>query len=186
MPGSKATIINLLRPENEMEKFLLEHPDFLEGLYWGIPRNGHPEGEVYKHVKEVLDNIDQLQLGPEIREKLRLIAYVHDTFKYKEDRSLPRDWTKHHAVHARRFLELYSQDEEVLEIVELHDEVFHYWNRAFVYDDVKVGEAKLLSLIDRLGPRLQLYYYFFRCDTLTGNKTLLPLRWFEEKTKHLF
>jgi len=27
---------------------------------------------------------------------------------------------------------------------------------------------------------MQLFYLFFKCDTLTGDKTLAPLTWFEE------
>jgi hypothetical protein len=183
MPGSKVSIFRLLQPENDLEAQLLEHPDFLEGLFWGVPRRGHPEGEVYKHVREVLDNIDQLDVNDNEREKLRLIAFVHDTFKYKEDRSLPRDWSKHHAVHARRFLEDYVDNEEVLDIIELHDEVFHCWSWVFMCGDIETGEKKLRALIDRLGNNLNLYYLFFRCDTLTGNKILSPLWWFEEKIK---
>jgi hypothetical protein len=183
MPGSKASIFRLLQPENDLEAQLLAHPDFLDGLFWGVPRRGHPEGEVYKHIREVLDNIDQLKLCDSERTKLRLIAFVHDTFKYIEDRSLPRDWSKHHAVYARHFLANYIEDEDVLDIVELHDEVFHCWNWVFMCGDVKTGEKKLRALINRLGSNLNLYYLFFKCDTLTGNKTLSPLWWFEEKIK---
>lgn len=186
MPGSKAAIFSLLQPENELEKKLLEHPDFLEGLFWGVPRRGHPEGEVYKHVREVLDNIDQLDLADEEREKLRLIAFVHDTFKHIEDKSLPRDWSKHHAVHARRFLSDFIDDDDILDIVELHDEVFHCWNWVFMCGEIEIGEKKLRELINQLGPNLRLYYLFFKCDTLTGNKTLAPLWWFEEKIKDTF
>lgn len=185
MPGSKATILSLLQPENELEELLLEHPDFLRGLFWGTPRRGHPEGEVYKHVREVLDNIEKLDLTDDERAKLRLIAFVHDTFKYVEDKTLPRDWSKHHAAHARRFLASFIDHEDILEIIELHDEVFHCWNWVFMCGELEVGEKKLYQLIDRLGSNLKLYYLFFKCDTLTGNKTLSPLWWFEEKTKHL-
>lgn len=185
MPGSKAAIFSLLEPENELEKRLLEHPAFMEGLFWGKPRRGHPEGEVYKHVREVLNNIDQLDLTKREREKLRLIAYVHDTFKYIEDKSQPRDWSKHHAVHARRFLSDFVQDKDVLDIIEWHDEVFHCWNWVFICKEIEIGEKKLQDLINRLNGNLKLYYLFFKCDTLTGNKILSPLWWFEEKIKEL-
>jgi hypothetical protein len=30
-----------------------------------------------------------------------------------------------------------------------------------------------------MGPDIQLYYQFFKCDTQTGDKTQAPLRFFE-------
>ncbi|MBK7336144.1 MAG: hypothetical protein IPJ00_08225 [Saprospirales bacterium] len=60
------------------------------------------------HVREIMDNIDRLDIDPAIRLKLRLIALVHDTFKNVEDKSIPRDRSRHHAVLARKFLEDYT------------------------------------------------------------------------------
>jgi hypothetical protein len=80
-----------LQPETELEYMLLRDPEFTTGLGWGIPRYGHPEGEVYKHIREVLENVDLLQLAPKERQQLRLIAFAHDTFKYKEAKGYPRD-----------------------------------------------------------------------------------------------
>jgi len=183
MPGSKATIIDLLQPETKLEKRLLDHPSFLEGLFWGVPRPGHPEGEVYKHIREVLDNINQLDVEADVRRKLRLIAFVHDTFKHLEDKSLPRDWSKHHAAYARRFLASFTKEEDVLQVIELHDNAYHCWQWIVVCGDIKRGEKKFEELLQRLGSNLQLYYLFFKCDTLTGDKLLAPLWWFEEKMK---
>ena len=96
----------LLRPETDLERLLLSMPEFQEGLFWGEPRFGHPEGNVVFHVREVLDNIERLpKRFLEHRESLRVIAFVHDTFKFREDKSQPRDWTRHHGILARQFLE---------------------------------------------------------------------------------
>ena len=70
-----------------------------------MPRYGHPEGEIYKHIHEVLENIDCLDLDTLSRECLRAVAFAHDTFKYIEDKSFPRDWSKHHSIYARKFLD---------------------------------------------------------------------------------
>jgi hypothetical protein len=37
--------------------------------------------------------------------KLRIIAIIHDTFKYKVDRSKPKEGENHHGMLARRFAE---------------------------------------------------------------------------------
>ena len=58
---------------------------------------------------------------------MRLIALTHDSFKHLVDRSKPRVGENHHGMIARRFTERYSDDHEVLEIIELHDEAFNAW-----------------------------------------------------------
>jgi hypothetical protein len=174
-----------LRPENELERRLLNIPGFTEGLFWGVPRYGHPEGEVYKHIKEVLENIDRLGLNGLARERLRLIAFVHDTFKYQEDRNRPRDWSRHHGALGRSFLARHCDDEPVLDIVELHDEAYYCWRSAYLSQAPEVAEQRLRSLLERLGDNLQLYYIFYKCDTLTGDKTPAPLKWFEKTVPQL-
>lgn len=169
-----------LWPETALERQLLAIPAFRRGLFWGVPRYGHPEGEVYKHIKEVLTNIDRLDLAGFRREQLRLIAFVHDSFKYCEDKRRPRDWSKHHAVLARQFLEQYTDDAEVLSIVEWHDEAYYCWRTAQLYHQPEAGHRRLRRLLDRIEGHLQLYYLFFKCDTLTGDKIKAPLHWFEK------
>ena len=43
-------ILNILRPETELELVLLSQPEMQTGLKWGVPRFGHPEGMVVYHV----------------------------------------------------------------------------------------------------------------------------------------
>lgn len=170
-----------LRPETKLERELLCMPEFVKGLFWGVPRYGHPEGEVYKHVKEVLANIRHLNVDSHSYERLRQIAYVHDTFKYLEDKGHPRDWSKHHGALARRFLEQFTDDPVVLNITELHDEAYYCWRYIQLHQETEMGEARLKKLFDTIGAEhLQLYYLFFKCDTRTGDKIQAPVKWFEK------
>lgn len=179
-PDDKKTYIwELLQPETDREQQILQDPEFVRGLDWGTPRYGHPEGQIYKHIREVLDNIDALPVTVREREKLRLIAFVHDTFKYKEHKGHPRDWSKHHAIFARKFLEKYTVNNELLTITEWHDEAYYCWCTQFLYHQPAAARKRLDTLLGRLGTSLQLYYYFFVVDTRTGDKNLAPLRWFE-------
>ncbi len=168
------------KPENELELALLQSEAFTTGLLWGVPRYGHPEGQIYRHIKEVFENIEKLQISPEDRSRLRLITLVHDTFKYKEHKGFPRNWSKHHSILARQFLEPFCNDQVVLDIVELHDEAYYSWRFTHLYHQPKKGAKRLRNLLDRLGNNLQLYYLFFKCDTQTGDKTQAPVHWFEE------
>ena len=176
---TERAISAILQPETTLERQLIEDPDFQRGLLWGKPRRGHPEGEVYKHIREVLDNIDQLDINSEQRQQLRLIAFAHDSFKHLEDRSHPRNWNLHHSKIARRFMEKWIDDEAVLDIIEMHDDVYHIWRFFHLYHNQEKGEQRKAKFLERIGDNLELYAHFFRCDTLTGDKDKRPLEWFE-------
>lgn len=173
-------IEGLLKPETELERVIIRVPEFRKGLLWGVPRYGHPEGQIVMHIPEVYANIEKLGVDKETRRKLRLIALVHDTFKYAEDRNHPRDWSKHHGILARQFAEQYITEQDVLEILELHDEAYYIWRLFELYHHPEKGQKRLDNLVARLGDSLQLYFYFFKCDTQTGDKTQAPLVWFEK------
>jgi len=174
---------SILVPENEMEKNILNDPDVLKGLCWGYPRFGHPEGKVLFHIKEIFDNIDKIAADPNFRRKLRLLALVHDTFKYQEDRKLiSTDPSKHHAYIAHNYLKQYTQEEDVLQVVRTHDDAYYAWRADYAYRDPESAEVMLARLLENNGDHLDLYYTFFVCDTRTGDKNQSPIRWFEEKT----
>lgn len=175
-------IENLLKPETPLEKAILRAPEFQAGLLWGKPRYGHPEGKIIFHIKEVFDNIDKVPTDPDTRSQLRLIALVHDTFKYAEDklRGRNRDWSKHHSILARKFMEAYTEDIAVLDVVELHDEAYYCWRLKMLYNKVEEGNIRLDRFKARIDANIQLYYLFFKCDTKTGDKTQSPLYWFEK------
>lgn len=178
-------IESVLKPETDLEKALLNSTKFCEGLFWGKPRYGHPEGKVLYHIREVLANIDRLHLitaDDNLRTQLRIIAFAHDTFKHLEDttRGKARDWSKHHSIIARQFMEAYTSDEQVLEVIELHDEAYYCWRLKMLYNKVNEGNIRLAKFKERIKDNIQLYYLFFKCDTKTGDKTQSPLYWFEK------
>lgn len=176
-------IVNdLILPENSLEATIIQNKSFNKGLFWGKPRYGHPEGQIIYHIREVLDNVEKVIEDDVMRQQLRLITLIHDTFKYKEDRSYPRNWDKHHAKLARDFAEYYIDDETVLDIIELHDEAYYCWRWENVYFRTEIAKKRIANLLDRIGEEnLQLYYLFFKCDTQTGDKTQEPIQWFEQK-----
>jgi len=187
-PHSNREQVNLeaeLRPETELERQLLNEPAFVRGLHWGVPRYGHPEGEIYKHVREVLENIDKLAVDNQTRRSLRLVAFSHDTFKYLEDKSPPRDWTRHHGILARQFMERFTDCPALLDIIEYHDEAYFSWRFIHLFHQPTEGTRRFHNLLELLGDNLQSYYLFFKCDTLTGDKNLAPLAWFEKIAKDI-
>lgn len=176
---------SIIRPENEIELQIIQHPDWQIGAVWGKPRKGHPEGAVIRHIRDVLDNVDQLQINPESRKRLRWVTLIHDTFKYQEVIGFPRDWSKHHAVFARKFAETLISDALTLDLIELHDEAYYAWRTQTLPFGKSRSDKRLLKLNNRIDPHLDLYHWFFVCDTQTGNKTQAPILWFENQFPHL-
>ena len=164
-------IEDTIKPETELEKEIIKDVEFVNGALWGKPRHGHPEGLVIYHVGEVLKNIDMYSKSPDDRIKLRFIALIHDTFKYKVNRDKPKHGENHHAMIARRFAEKYTTDTDLLDIIELHDEAYNAWR--------KNNTERAKNLITRLGNSIDLYLAFYRCDNETGDKTSDNFKWFE-------
>ena len=79
------------------------------------------------HIADVLANVERQATSPEERRALRLIALIHDTFKYRVDQSRPKTGPNHHAAIARAFAERYIDDPALLDIIELHDEAYNSW-----------------------------------------------------------
>ena len=169
---------SLLQPENELEARLLDTPQFQEGLNWGKPRFGHPEGKVGLHVREVLDNVNLSAANETTRQQLRLIAIAHDTFKFTEFQLGRR--VKHHGLLAREFMEAYLNDTTLLDIIELHDEAFYCWRAAYIENQQDAATLRLENLLETIGENLPLYFDFYKCDTQTGDKIQAPLYWFEQ------
>ena len=182
---TRAEIIAALQPETLLERSFLEDDDFCKGLLWGVPRFGHPEGTILAHIIEVNENIDQLPVDAETRRRLRIICFVHDTFKNIEHKGNPRDWTKHHAVYARKFLERYLDDKHLLNVVELHDDAYYAWRLAHLYNRLAESEDRIKMVREKVGPYWQLFYLFFKCDTCTGDKNPAPLTWFERRMEDI-
>ncbi len=169
----------MIATETELEERIVRDPRWVAGASWGMPRPGHPEGQVGLHIVEVLRNLDRQQLQAGDRVKLRLVALVHDSFKNEVDRTSPRTGDNHHAVIARHFVERFTTDLDVLEVTELHDEAYNAWSAGNRWGDWTRASARARQLIERLGPRLSLYLAFYRADNATGDKLTTPFDWFE-------
>lgn len=172
-------IEELIKAETSLELQLINEPDFREGLIWGTPRFGHPEGTIVLHINEVLSNINKLPIDENQRAILRLVAISHDTFKNKEDRNTPRNWNLHHSILAKEFMSKYSSDPVLLQTIEYHDEPFYCWLHVH-RGEYELAERRLNRLLNE-SLDFQMLYLFFICDTLTGDKILAPLIWLEEK-----
>lgn len=180
----KYQTLEIIKPESPLEEQLFEDPGFLQGLWWGFPRYGHPEGKIIFHIREVLDNIDRLTLTSTARQKLRLVALLHDSFKYAEylHRKL-KDPAFSHAQLAKNYAEKFISDEQTIRLIEWHDEAYFCWRMIYLFHQREAGMARLERFLQFIEKDIQLYYTFFACDTKTGDKNKAPLVWFEKNVQ---
>ena len=157
--------------ETDRERALLADPRLRAGLAWGAPREGHPEGTVADHVGAMLARIPA---DDRLREDLRFLALVHDSFK-REVRPNER-WSRDndHAMLARRFAEAHTTDERLLIVLELHDEPYWLWRNA------GAPKEALQPLLGRL-PDPELFARFVELDAATDGKDLTFLWWFRRE-----
>jgi hypothetical protein len=171
-------LIEGFEPETDLEREIVSQPELLEGLAWGQPRAGHPEGAVGVHVSHLLETLDRSGETGERRQLLRLMALVHDSFKYQVRERLPRVGENHHAMRARRFTEGFTDDERVLAAIEFHDRPYSLWRK--LNRRGKLDERGFNRMIERI-PDPQLFLRFIELDGSTEGKRQEPIDWFREE-----
>ena len=166
--------------ETDVERSIAAAPEWRQGVEWGAPRRGHPEGAVKHHVADVLVNVEREATSPDERRRLRLAALVHDSLKYLAPEGSARVGSDgHHGSHAARFLERFVNDAELVAVVRWHDEAFAAWLALVKRGDRRRAEERAHALVARLGPALPLYRRFYRADNATEGKTPQSVVWFE-------
>ena len=173
-----ADLVPGFRPENELERKLDGDPAMTEGLAWGKPRAGHPEGRVGEHVAELLRTLESWDEPEPRRSELRFIALVHDTLKSKVQSWRPRTGENHHATRARRFAERYTDDERILATIELHDRPYAIWRR--MKRTGKPQDAAMHDMLARV-PDPELFTRFVELDGSTEGKNPEPIAWLRDE-----
>lgn len=153
-------------------------PELLQGLAWGEPRAGHPEGPVGTHVSHLLETLDRAGETGERRELLRFMALVHDAFKYEVRERLPRVGENHHAMRARRFAERFIDDERVLAAIEFHDRPYALWRK--LGRRRRLDERGFQRMMKRI-PDPDLFLRFIELDGSTEGKRREPIDWFRDE-----
>jgi len=159
---------------------IIEDSAYMANLDWGQSRPGHPEGTVRAHVEELEGNLDRLK--PHIPEdqfwKLRVILHTHDSFKAEAERGVPITHPMSHASLACQFLSKYTQEGDILNMVQYHDEPFALW-RQFKQKG-SFNTDRLEALVSTIND-WDLFLLFQLIDGLTDGKDAEPLTWlFEE------
>ncbi|HEX5103761.1 MAG TPA: hypothetical protein VFV87_08130 [Pirellulaceae bacterium] len=151
-------------------------PRYLANLDWGKPRRGHPEGTVRAHIEELEGNLSRFRtrLSDDEYWKLRLLIHTHDSFKAEALSGVPISHPQSHASLARAFLAEFCPDEDLLAMVQLHDEphaLFQQHQRRGSVDAERF--ARLLAAIRDWN----LFSAFLLIDGCTAGKDRGPLQW---------
>ncbi|MCE9552335.1 MAG: hypothetical protein K8T91_03030 [Planctomycetes bacterium] len=149
-------------------------------LDWGKARKGHPEGTVRSHIADLERNLHRLRrkLTDTENDKLRILIHTHDAFKAEATGGVPIRDSRSHASLARKFLAQYCSDDELLTIVQYHDEPYALWQR--VVGGGTCDEQRLMELIGRI-KQWDLFLAFLIIDGCNEGKTREPLYWFFEQ-----
>jgi hypothetical protein len=152
-------------------------PRYQRNLAWGKPRSGHPEGTIAAHIRDLERNLDRLRgkLADDEIAKLRILIHVHDTFKPDATDGVPIRHPRSHASLARAFLAEFTDDAELLDIVQYHDEPYALFLRAR-RGAAPADPARWAALKQRVRD-WDLFLAFVLSDGSTAGKGQQPLIW---------
>jgi len=148
------------------------------------PQSGHPEGKVKYHIAELEANLERLKpLLPneEYYWKLKFLIHVHDTFKAQEIReSVPANHPDSHESLARAFASEFTDDADLLNIIQYHDENYTLWKqfKSNGHYDSKWFQQLLNTIHD-----WDLLLAFTIIDGHTQGKDVEKLSWFIEQVR---
>jgi hypothetical protein len=156
--------------------------EYVENIKWGKPRKGHIEGTIENHIDELLKNLQYLvdKFPTEFSEKdilkLKILIHTHDTFKGKSKRGVSIIDKNSHSSIARRFLSKFTNDCDLLNMIQYHDEIYA------IFKSLRSGEriiynVRFTNLINRIKD-FRLFSIFFIIDSCTKGKDISSVCWF--------
>jgi len=151
-------------------------PRYQKNLDWGEARSGHPEGTVRAHIAEIERNLEALgpKLSSEDYWKLKLLIHTHDSFKSEAKQGVAITDPQSHASLAREFLSEFCDDDDLLAMVQYHDEPFALWRQT--ESKGKCNAERFDALLHNIKD-WNLFLAFNIIDGCTDGKGREPLVW---------
>jgi hypothetical protein len=150
---------------------------YRENLDWGVSRPGHPEGSVRAHIAELEKNLELLT--PWLSEtdvwRLKLLIHTHDLFKRVSQPDVPISHPRSHASLAREFLAEFSDDQDLLMMVQYHDEPYALYRK--FHSKGTYNQGRMLALLANIAD-WNLFLAFQIIDGCTEGKGRESLNWF--------
>ena len=149
------------------------------------PQSGHPESKVKYHIAELEANLEQLKHHLKTEEdywKLKFLIHVHDTFKVEEIKeSVPADHPGSHESLARAFASEFTDDADLLNIIQYHDENYALWKQ--FKSNSQFNHKWFQHLLNTIHD-WDLFLTFTIIDGHTEGKDIEKLGWFIKLVKH--
>jgi hypothetical protein len=158
---------------------------YQKNIEYGEPRSGHPEGKVKYHIVDLEGNLEKLVshgISEEQFWKLKFLIHVHDTFKADAIPDSTITNPNSHASLAKKFASEFTDDKDLLNIIQFHDENFALWKQfaATGMYDMQRFENLVETIQD-----WDLFLMFVIIDGCTEGKDPEKIRWFiGEVRKH--
>jgi hypothetical protein len=155
---------------------------YLKNIEYGEPRSGHPEGKVKYHIAELERKLEKL--APRITDeqywKLKFLIHVHDTFKADATPDSPIASPASHASLARKFASEFTDDADLLNMIQFHDVNFALWKQFHTTGSYDIRRFnKLLDTIHDW----DLFLMFLILDGSTQGKDPEKMKWFLREVK---
>lgn len=169
----------------EIVEQIVSDSRYLKNIEYGKPRSGHPEGKVKHHIAELEENLEAMKargIPEEQYWKLKFLIHVHDTFKAEAVPDSPIMNPNSHASLARQFASEFTDDVDLLNMIQFHDVNFALWKQFTGTGsyDLERFSALLETIID-----WDLFLMFLIIDGSTQGKDPDKLAWFiKEVRKH--
>jgi len=157
-------------------------PRYLENIEYGEPRSGHPEGKVKAHIAELEENLERLasRISSEQYWKLQFLIHVHDTFKADALPDSPIVSPMSHASLAKKFASEFTEDADLLNMLQFHDVNFSLWKQFAATGSYDVD--RFTALLDLIVD-WDLFLIFLIVDGCTKGKDPKKLVWFIREVK---
>jgi hypothetical protein len=157
---------------------VISDPRYLKNIEYGKPRPGHPEGKVRYHIAELEEKLESMKvmgISDEQYWKLKFLIHVHDTFKAEAVPNSPITHPNSHASLARNFASEFTEDVDLLNMVQYHDINYALWKqfKATGFYDAQRFSDLLAAIID-----WELFLMFLILDGSTNGKDPVKTRWF--------
>jgi len=157
---------------------VVSDPRYLKNIEYGKPRSGHPEGKVRYHIAELEENLESMKLkgiSDEQYWKLKFLIHVHDAFKAEAVPDSPITHPNSHASLARKFASEFTDDTDLLNMIQYHDVNFALWKQFSAtgfYNSERFSDL-LAAIID-----WDLFLMFLILDGSTRGKDPAKIGWF--------
>jgi len=157
---------------------ILADPRYQRNIEYGEPRSGHPEGKVKYHIAELGANLESLAPRGKSEEqywKLKFLIHVHDTFKAEAMPGSRIPSPSSHASLARKFASEFTDDEDLLNMIQFHDVNYSLWRQFHSTGSYDV--QRLHGLLETIQD-WNLFLMFLILDGSTNGKERAKLIWF--------